>query len=156
MKKKKIISQICIHVILVALTAICLLPFLSMISSSFSVTRIGMDLFLVRIFCTPFLKLFFKFASLDARKGAVHRIFAGSAESRRLCSQTKTRRIYGKPLYSAGTEGTTGTMIFGAVFSSSPPSPSSPFGMAEGTYSIRNTRLPLLRLLLKRILFSSI
>ena len=35
MKKKKIISQICIHVILVALTAICLLPFLSMISTSF-------------------------------------------------------------------------------------------------------------------------
>ena len=35
MKKKKIISQICIHVILVALSAICLLPFLSMISTSF-------------------------------------------------------------------------------------------------------------------------
>ena len=29
MKKKKIISQICIHVILVALTAICLLPFVN-------------------------------------------------------------------------------------------------------------------------------
>ena len=39
MKKKKIISQICIHVILVALTAICLLPFLSMISTSFMKDR---------------------------------------------------------------------------------------------------------------------
>lgn len=35
MKKKKLISQICLHVVLIVLSAACLLPFLSMISTSF-------------------------------------------------------------------------------------------------------------------------